>query len=932
MPIVKKQNIEFNSQTPSFKTIDPVDIENSNDEETYNVWQNMYTSARPYLQTALESGGSVAGMAIGAAAGHPVTGDALGYAAGAEALDALDVSFGIKQAGTIGEEFREAGQNIMEGYTQGLGGQILGSALQSGAQVIGLGKDRLSNLIKRGVHKYKSNKSPMLIPVTARGYQAAAGRELAETRPRSDLAMTNWAESSEMENVIPGLHYTRGQKFGTPDTMLLEDTLIRSGIKLPTAKAIVSGQALAQDQKVQAQNAIYTYFKDKADSGTIKAFIDNVFKKQARLETASAAAGKQVRSSLAGLDTKADEYTLSSDLVKVLRMEKKKALEHATSLYDKVPDISIEAKSLKDNLASYVESEARLLEPRALKMLGLIDTHTDKSLVSFQALRKIRSRINRNIKAASGNVEDIRQLKSIKDYIKTAIDTGFGTEFKFSTDMAKKAKETNKKLLTDLISSKKLKETSWYRGTNIPELEGIIKNKSLLVGQSAEGHAGISAYKAAKDTPVTMQGSYDTLPVAIIGDKTSLEGVGQGVNEVLINPKTDPTKLLYLIDGSVSTYDDMTKFVNNYNKLQSIDKTAAPSYKKASTYYRDYASRFKEGTVADVLAPGARGEETKIPLTKIGKRLTSKEGIRDYIRAAKKNPEASKVIDKYMNKSFHDTVYDSVTDTIKPTAAFNWVNKNAEVLNKLGTKDDFYKIAKQIHAKQVTAADVKAFVKPSSLTGKVLQTSTDNLVKNAFSTSKDFGATAVELRDMVKGDPKAIQGLRKALTRHIMDSSKVPAEGFIKDFKISYVKLDQQYKKFMPALQVLYKAAPAKLNAVANVHKAFKILNRDVSSLVTKQPTAFDMFSVLAKLGGTGSLKYPISFAIKKLIQKHSDSQIKKLLLRATLNPDYAMGLEHLVKSKNSAQAKEATKEINNIMSRLTVYAEGRLTGDEDEK
>ena len=932
--VIKPDDIEFMpgaAPIPGTREVSQEDIEPMNPEETHATWQNIYKSARPYIQTALEGGGSVAGMALGSRVGRPIIGDALGYAAGAETLGLLDRSFGLDQEGSFGDKIKEAGARVSSGFEQAMGGQILGQVVGTGARMLGKNVGRLAGLVKRGVDRYKSEKTPMFSPVRIEGVRTAAGKTLSETRPQSTLAMSNRLEAEALEETMPGLKYTRGQKMGTPAALVLEDTLIRSGVKVPTAKALLTGEALSQTQKREAQNAILEYYSDKVDTGTVKSFMDNVFTGKNKLEIASTTAEKQARKSVEDLATKADTYTMGKQLSEIAHAKKKGSLAKATELYDKVPNIALKTKSLKTTIKDYVIDEDSLLEPRATKIVDLIKTHTDKPLINFQTLRKIRTRINRYTKAASSNPEDARQLKQLKELVNNSIDEGFTTKFDYTAARAKEAKESNKELMSSLVKRKALKADDWYRGTNISELEHIIDKKALPVGESFEGASGISAYKVTSGAPITMQGSYETMPVTIIGVKSQIEGAGKGVNEILVNPTTKPENLLYGINGTVYKYDEMVDFVKKYQAFSKVDEPAAASYKKASKYYREHAFKFKEGVIADVLTPGSRGEPSKIPYSKVGKHLFTKEGTKAYAMIAKKDPKAMKVLEDYANKDFYDTAYDPITDKLKPTAAFNWVNRNADTLDRLGMKDDFYGIARKIKTAKMSAEDLKDFVKPSTLSGKALISGPDELIKNVFSASKNMTETAAQLKQLVKTQPKAVQGLQQALSKHIIETSKITAEGFIGDFKVSFPRLDTQYKKYLPALKEVYKNAPKKLQALADVHKAFKLLHRDASSLVSAKASPYSMLTTLAKMGGAGSLKFPAVFAIKKITEKFSDRQIKQLLLRASFDPDYAMGLEYLFKSKTATSAKKSLDTFDGLMSRLTVYAAKRLKGEPDE-
>ena len=925
---VKKDDIEFNT-TLQYKEVDPNDIEQTDPEETYSTWQNMYMNARPYLQTALEGGGSIAGTIAGTAVGKPLTGDALGYAVGAEALDALDVSFGIKGSGTLGEEFAELGRNIQSGYTQGMGGQILGKTVQAGIGAMKSGASRLTNAVRRGVSRYKAERAPMFSPIRDPSVRKAAGRALSETRPNSAMAMANRYEAEAMQETMPGLNYTRAQKLGTPSSLVLEDSLIRSGVKMQTAKSLMSGEALSQVQKQEAQDAILKYYSDKVDTGSIKNFMDTVFIGKNKLEMASTTAEKQARKSVFELGAKTDDYDIGKQLSETVSTKKRKSLQRATELYDEVPNIALRTKTLKKDIDDYVLNEDNLLEPRTTKLVKLLKEHIDeRPLVGFKTLRKIRTRVNRYIKATGSNPEDARQLKKVKEIINTALDAGFSSKYEFTPKMGMKVKEANRDLLSSLVSAKKLGEGSWYRGTNIRELEHVIDKGKLVIGESYEGASGISAYQVKSGAPITMQGSYTSMPVTIIGVKNQLEGVGQGVNEVLVNPATNPKQLLYGINGKIYNYDEMVDFTKNYKALSSVDEKAAAKYKKASSYYREHARKYKEGITADILEKGKHGEPSNIPYSKVGKKIFTKEGIEAYTEIAGRDVKAMNTLKTYVKKHFYDNAYDPIKDTLKPTSAFNWVNKHIDTLKRLGMKDDMYKVARKIKESQVTVKELKDFVKPGNISGKIVASGPDEMVSNVFKSSKNITDTAKQMKALINNQPKAIQGLQRAVSKRIMDGSKVTAEGFTDDFRISFPRLDTQYKKYMPVLKEVYANAPKKLQALVNVHKAFKILHRDASSLVSDRMSPYSMLTNLAKIGGAGSLKFPVVFAFKKITEKYSNSQINKLLLRASFDPDFATGLEYLFKSKGT---KESLKKFDGLMSRLTAYSIKRLQGDSDE-
>jgi len=116
---------------------------------------------------------------------------------------------------------------------------------------------------------------------------------------------------------------------------------------------------------------------------------------------------------------------------------------------------------------------------------------------------------------------------------------------------------------------------------------------------------------------------------------------------------------------------------------------------------------------------------------------------------------------------------------------------------------------------RVVVVDISLDIFNKSMAAKVLNAGPEKMVDQAFSASKNYAATAKELLAYAKGNEAAEQGIKKAISEHIFDSSKVTAEGFFTDYKISLAKLTKQLIKFKPALQVMYKKEPEKSLVVA---------------------------------------------------------------------------------------------------------------------
>jgi len=115
---------------------------------------------------------------------------------------------------------------------------------------------------------------------------------------------------------------------------------------------------------------------------------------------------------------------------------------------------------------------------------------------------------------------------------------------------------------------------SAVRATDVEELQYLLENKRLREGRSFEGRPGISATEiTTRDKPVIpMYGDYEHVPVGIVAPRESIVGRGESANEVLLDPKTDVTKLRFTIDK----HDAVYSFEELPGVLRDIEKQSRP--------------------------------------------------------------------------------------------------------------------------------------------------------------------------------------------------------------------------------------------------------------------------------------------------------------------------------------------------------------------
>jgi hypothetical protein len=194
-----------------------------------------------YVRPMLETGGMVGGAAIGAAGGPAtaVVGGGLGYAGGAQLAD-------IYEQYVKGEEMPPETPLQTVGKTVGRVGT--GAAYEAGGQAVAtiLGRGILAG---RKGWQWAKAKFPRF---SLKGVETAAGRQLVASTSMGDMYAQNVKEAEALEQAIPGLRFTRGQRTGDPKAIKAERAALRS-----------PGEAAPIEAELRASNseALQAYLK-----------------------------------------------------------------------------------------------------------------------------------------------------------------------------------------------------------------------------------------------------------------------------------------------------------------------------------------------------------------------------------------------------------------------------------------------------------------------------------------------------------------------------------------------------------------------------------------------------------------------------------------------------------------------------------------------
>lgn len=321
----------------------------------------------------------------------------------------------------------------------------------------------------------------------------------------------------------------------------------------------------------------------------------------------------------------------------------------------------------------------------------------------------------------------------------------------------------------------------------------------------------------------------------------------------------------------------------------------AESLKTAQQFFKkEVIEKFKTGATGDILKKGAGGD--KVSNAQIASRYFKPgnkgvEQAQQFIDSVGERPEAREAIEDYIKQDLLSSSINPVTAEISETKLKTWLSRYKPALKKLGLDNKFDNIVK-VREELTKATDLKvAFDKSSA--SKLLDDDVDSVIKIAFASGQKRKA-AERIMTKVGGDKKAVSGLQNATIDHIITNAETTAADAFGNPIVSLAKVENEYKKFSPALKVLFKDAPQKLEALDQYRKALMILQRGKASPIGGgSDTAENVITAMSKASGmTHSRALNVAKAIIKPIISMGDDQVNAILNRAAFDPDFAYTLK----------------------------------------
>lgn len=511
------------------------------------------------------------------------------------------------------------------------------------------------------------------------------------------------------------------------------------------------------------------------------------------------------------------------------------------------------------------------------------------------------AKLKRGLEAATKEAEDAVNTE-ISRLSRHMDEQAMGKSLYTFLSKGKQAMKSKASTLYNKIPDAKLPSTNLNQG-----IDDLIKAEDGILEPKTQQMINLVRSKFTKDTPskildvhgLPMKGGriggnvrYQVLRKLRSKINRNAQASGSGAT-----PNLEEARQLGMLSKHI---DDAMRQVEN------VSPRVAEAYKKATSFYRDdYIPTFRQGTVADVLQRGARGEDTKIAMANIAKSFNSLDGIDDLARAVGNHRGvAAQAMKDFYAFDLLNAAQNKETMQLSSKAAASWLARNTGKLKKLGVYDDFANLANM----QKIAAEYSKYLDTfnKSVAGRVLEADMDTMISNAFRSSKHLAVTARQLMNLTKGDEAARLGLQKAFGENIMRQSETTVPSFFQtgqtppelEFFKGLAKMTSQIKKYTPALREIYKGEPEKIKALNIVWKAYLTLGRTARSPIGGGSDTFELFGKTLDIvaGSTAPGKWYAFKTIRDIVDRFSTQHVDVFLRKAIFDPDYAQTLANMAK------------------------------------
>jgi len=814
-----------------------------------------------------------AGAALGAAAGAPggpvgsVAGGAVGYASGKGLADTLDMYAGVKEkySGPV-ESFTEAGKDLATGAALEVGGAAIGAALVP--------------VLRGGKTIFKKATGGLSGLVSKKEFEKQAGNILRANTSEGTIYARNAEEAARIEKEIQGLKFTLGQRTGDPAMIKLE----RSQIRATDAATQNAEQIAANNEALRAH-----YDKNFGGQGNIDDLISSLGGKKTAIDREASTKRGAVRPMVNSMGP-APPQAVGEEAVDAIRSAKKPVQATLNELESSIPDYPMTFGNVRKSI-SEARANKKLSDDQVSaifktenKIERILD---DRGKTTFTAMG-IRRTLNDEISKAfapGGNKSVGEALTGVRDALEKDL-----AELSNMARSGKIGEYKGKPVNTDVLADELEKATvrsAQLKASQAPDIEGMVKaikdkNGFTMMRQYGEDDTSFAA-RLSRDYK------------RIFGKDPLMKNTGLGAAG-----ETDKRILeLREILNAVEPGKDVASSMKAFNDFASSE----------------YFGKFDKGAVRKALTKGKEATGAATRTEDIPSLFTTVSGAEDLIRAVGQEKASGIMKGHYaydLLKSATNQNGDIVTSKLT-----SWLNRNKQSLEKYGL--DFSDVEGAQNIADGAAKAAAEFEK--SAASRILNSDTEKAIANAIKGNNTTKA-AMDLLNMVKGDKAATAGLQNAFADHIMRMVETTAKDIANNPTVSNAAFSRIMKKYEPAMDVLYKSTPEKLNALKTMQRAYEISTRNTRSAIgggsDTAENVLGRLSTLTHMSRTAS----VVKGLATVLNKHSTKEIDKLVTRAMFDPEYA---DFLIRAANGKiQPAKLSAQLKDKIISLDAYKQAK--------
>lgn len=806
----------------------------------------------PYLRPVVEASGAVAGGAsggiLGGAAGGvgaipgSVAGAGLGYSFAKRVMDLADEYSGLKDKENISDIVPNTAKDILVGATMEAGGQLAGRA------------------IGHGINKVKSLVSDSTPSVTVKGVKSAAGKVLIDNAGDAPIYADNANIAAKVADDMPGFKMSLGESRNDPGLIKLQRGLER--------QAGVADDLLLQKNAGNREVISRELSKAFDTKNNVDDVISAIQKNKSVKDAANIAAERSAKE-IADMLPAGDRQSTGMKIISALKEAKTPIQAQMGALDDMIPDYQMSFSNTSQSIKDGISAKEASAQQRS-------------------ALLSIKNLLNTQIKQSGPST---RSAIGIRKTLNSAIEETKDKEVKRALRGVIKGLDEDLNSVSSLI---KAGDTAEVNGSliNLEDVANNLHNNNLEIAKLKTDTSAIDYDKIADQLRTKKM-----LPYKDGGQTT-----GQYNKEILDQFKKS-------IGGEVPTTENI-RAISRISDLEKANelylsqlKTARPGADVAALMQsrnkfarEQYFGKFDKGPISLILAPG-NNSGGKLPLERISTLAATPSGADDLINAIGKE-NASEIM---LNHFSDDLLSKGELSTGKLNS---WLNKNAPVLDKYGIRDKFSSLSEAYNQVDLARKASDDFGK--SIAAKMLNADPEKAISAAFSgSSKNTGQSMMKLISEVKGDKKAIDGLRASFKDFIIDQVETTRKTIAGDSIISPAGILKSLKKYDPALQVLYKDRPEQLRVLKNIQQAVEIQSRSSYSPVGGGSDTAEIQAMQKSLGFIVDHIPGLMLAARLgrvglgAIKSMNANEVNKLVARALYDPDLASALMLAARQKS---------------------------------